>query len=70
MVSRCQVDGLPRQAAADPVKPGEVVPRVWPELPPQVQKQLAQQMAQLLQRLRSPADPPRETRDAERSIAG
>ena len=39
VVSRCQVDGLPPQAAADPAKPAEVVPRVWPELAPQVQKQ-------------------------------
>ncbi len=70
VVSRCQVDGLPPQAAADPAKPAEVVPRVWPELAPQVQKQLAQQVAQLLQRLRSPVDPTRETRDAGRSIRG
>jgi hypothetical protein len=69
VVSR-QVDGLPPQAAAEPVQAANVVPRVWPELPLQVQIQLAQQMAQLLQRLRPPAESPREMHDAECGIGG
>jgi hypothetical protein len=68
VVSRCQVDGLPPQAVADPGKPAEMVPRLWPQLPLVVQKQFAQQMAQLLQRLRSAGGSSEETYDAERSI--
>jgi hypothetical protein len=67
VVNRCQVDGLPAQALADPGKPAELVPRLWPQLPPVVQKQLAQQLAQLLQRLRAAGESSQETYDAKRS---
>ena len=68
MVNRCQVDGPPPQAVADPAKPAELVPRLWPQLPLVVQKQLAQQLAQLLQRLRLAGGSSQETYDAERTI--
>jgi hypothetical protein len=67
VVNRCQVDGLPPQAGADPGKPAELVPRLWPQLPLVVRKQLAQQLAQLHQRLRSAGESSEETYDAERS---
>jgi hypothetical protein len=71
LVSRCQVDGLPPQAEAEPeTPPAEAVPRLWPKLPVVVQKQLAQQIAQLLQRRRSADRSFKETSDAERSIRG
>ena len=68
VVNRCQVDGPPPQAVADPAKPAELVPRLWPQLPLVVQNQLAQQLAQLLQRLRSAGGSSQETYDAERTI--
>jgi hypothetical protein len=68
VVRRCQVDSLPSQTVADPEKPAEVTPRLWPQLPFVLLNQLAQQLAQLLQRLRSESRPFKETNDAQRGI--